>query len=78
MKVRATNQYELLKLKDKELNKIPKEGEIFDVSEERYKELTSKNKYNVAFVEKVEENKEIETATKKAKKEKAIKKVAKK
>ena len=78
MKVKATNQYKLLNLKDKELERVPEEGEIFEISEERYKYLTRENKYNIAFVEKVEESKEIETAVKKTKKEKSVKKVTKK
>ena len=74
MLVKATDKYEKLNLKDNELNRIPKKGEEFEVSKERYKVLTQTNKFNVAFVEKVEQNKEIETATKKVKTEKAIKK----
>ena len=74
MKVKATNNYEKLKLKDKKLNRIPKEGEVFEVSEERYDYLTSGNEYKVAFVEKIEDEKKIETATKKVKKETAVKK----
>lgn len=63
MKVKATNQYEKLGLKDNELNRIPKEGEEFEVSEERYKVLTEDNKFNTVFVEKVTTKK----ITKKAK-----------
>ena len=64
MKVKATNQYEILKLKDKELQRIPKEGEIFDVSEERYEVLTKNNDFNVKFVEAVKQEKEIKTTIK--------------
>lgn len=78
MKVKATEEYEKLNLQDKELGRIPKVGEEFIVSEERYKILTKDNPYSVAFVEKVEELKQIETATKKVKTEKAVKKTAKK
>lgn len=74
MKVKATNKYEELGLQDNELGRIPKTGEEFEVSNERYEVLTKTNKWNVAFVEKVEEAKEIETATKKIKTEKAVKK----
>lgn len=74
MLVKATDKYEKLNLKDNELGRIPKKGEEFEVSEERYKVLTQTNRFNEVFVEKVEEAKEIETATKKAKTEKAIKK----
>ena len=78
MKVRATNKYEELNLQDNELGRIPKAGEEFEVSEERYKVLTKTNKFNVVFVEKVKEAVEVETATKKVKTEKAVKKTTKK
>lgn len=78
MLVKATDKYEKLNLKDIELNRIPREGEKWEVSEERYKVLTQTNKFNEVFVEKVEETKEIETATKKVNTEKAVKKTTKK
>ena len=67
MLVKATDKYEKLNLKDNELGRIPKEGEEFEVTEERYKVLTQTNKFNVEFVEKVEEAKKTKTekATKK-------------
>lgn len=74
MLVKATDKYEKLNLKDNELNRIPKKGEKFEVSEERYEVLTKTNKFHEVFVEKVEEAKEVETATKKVEKEKAVKK----
>ena len=74
MKVRATNKYKELNIKDNELGRIPTEGEEFEVSEERYEVLTKTNKFNTIFVEKVEESKEIETSTKNVKTETAIKK----
>lgn len=55
MLVKATDKYEKLNLKDNELNRIPKKGEEFEISEERYKVLTKTNKFNAVFVEKVEE-----------------------
>lgn len=55
MLVKATNKYEELNLKDNELGRIPKEGEQFEVTEERHKVLTQTNKYNAVFVERVEE-----------------------
>ena len=75
MLVRATDKYEKLNLKDNELDRIPKAGEEFEVSKERYEVLTKTNSCKVAFVEKVEE---VETATKKVKTEKAVKKITKK
>lgn len=78
MLVKATNKYKELNLKDNELGRMPKEGEQFEVTEERYKVLTQTNKFNAVFVEKVEEAKEVETATKKIKAETAVKKTRKK
>lgn len=75
MLVRATDKYEKLNLKDNELGRIPKKGEDFEVSEERFEVLTKTNKYKAVFVEKVEM---VETATKKVKAEKAIKRTTKK
>lgn len=71
MKVRATKKYEELKIQDKEQGKILKAGEEFEVSTERFKILNGNNAYNAIFVEQV---KEVETATKKVKTEKAVKK----
>lgn len=75
MLVEATNKYEELNLRDKELNRIPKIGEKFEVTEERFEVLSKNNKYNVAFVKKVEE---IEIAKKEIKAETAVKKTKKK
>lgn len=65
MLVKATDKYRKLNLKDKELGRIPEQGEQFEISKERYEVLTKTNKFNVVFVEKVEE---IETAVKKTRK----------
>lgn len=78
MKVKATEMYKKLNVQDKELGRIPEVGEEFEVSEERYEVLTKTNPNKVVFVEKVEEVKVIETATKKIKTEKAVKKTTKK
>lgn len=78
MLVKATNKYEELNLKDNELGRIPKQGEQWEVTEERYKVLTQNNGFNEVFVEKLEEVKEVETERKKAKTEIAIKKTRKK
>lgn len=76
MKVKATEMYKKLNVQDKELGRIPEVGEEFEVSEERYEVLTKTNPNKAVFVEKVEEV--IETATKKVKTEKAVKKTTKK
>ena len=83
MKVKATAEYKNRKVIDSELNRIPEVGEIFEVSEERYKVLTKSNKYGVKFVESVEPKKakkeaEVEIAKKEPKVEKAVKKTTKK
>ena len=54
MKVKATNEYTKRNLQDVELKRIPKKGEEFEVSEERFQVLNGKNRYNAIFVEKVE------------------------
>lgn len=77
MKVKATNKYEELQVKDKELNRIVKQGEEFEISEARYEILTKTNKFNVAFVKKVEEAEVIEVARKDTNAETAVKKTRK-
>ena len=80
MKVIATNKYEELHLRDSELKRVPTEGETFEISEKRFELLgnAEKNPYRVVFVKKLEEPKEIETAKKEPKTEKAVKKTTKK
>lgn len=87
MLVKATDKYEKLNLKDIELNRIPKEGEEWEVSEERYEVLKGNNKYNTTFAEAVEDFKKmadamqqtgIQTDVKKAKTEKETKTETKK
>lgn len=68
MLVKATNKYKELNIADKELNKIPEEGEEFEVTEERYKVLTKTNQYKVVFVEKVEAENKSNNITKEKKK----------
>ena len=50
MKVRATDKYEKLNIKDEILNRIPKAGEVFEVSDERFKVLSGNNEYNEVFI----------------------------
>ena len=68
MLVKATEQYEKLNVIDSLLGKIPKSGEEFEVTEERFNRLTN-NKYKVAFVEKlnIEEAEESKKKTRKKK-----------
>lgn len=60
MLVKATDKYEKLNIQDNELGRIPKTGEEWEVSEERYNVLTKTNKYNTVFVEKVRRKKKEE------------------
>lgn len=72
MIVKATNQYEKLNITDKELKRVPKEGEQFEITKERYDVLTKTNEYKAKFVEKVDRTQEIETAKKEVVAEQAI------
>ena len=67
MKVKATNKYKELNLIDNELERMPGEGEEFEVSEERFKVLTETNKFNEVFVEKVDETNTTKKTTRKKK-----------
>lgn len=73
MKVKALDTYIKHRIEDKELKRIPKVGEEFEITEERYKTLTGSNEYGLIFVEKVENKIKIERARKNTKTEKAIK-----
>jgi len=73
MKVKATGEFKKKNVWPQELGRIPEEGEIFEVTNERYNVLKGNNDFKTIFVTKLEEK--IETAMKKEKTEKAIKKV---
>lgn len=73
MIVKATDAYKRRNLKDAELNRIPKEGEKFEVTKERFEVLSGKNPYHEVFVEEV-----IEVAKKEETVETAVKKTTKK
>lgn len=60
MLVKATDKYEKLNIQDNELGRIPKLGEEWEITEERYNVLTKTNKYNTVFVEKVRRKKKEE------------------
>ena len=70
-KVKALDTYQLLQCTDKDLKRIPKIGEVFEVSKERLDVLLGNNDYKRPFVELVEEEKAI---LPKKKVEKAVKK----
>lgn len=57
LKVKATDAYEINKITDNELKRIPKKGEEFVISDSRYELLSGNNSYGLVFVEKVEEKK---------------------
>ena len=77
MKVKATDQYQKLNVQDSQLNRIPKEGEEFEVTKERFNVLNGNNDYKVIFVNAIQEKK-VETAKKDIETEKAVKKTTKK
>lgn len=60
MIVRATGKYEEKGVPDNELGRIPKAGEQWEISEERYEVLTKTNRFNEVFVEKVIVEDEVE------------------
>lgn len=74
VKVKATNAYKKnsfkLVIEDSELGRVPEEGEIFEVSEERFNKLNGNNAYGLVFVEKIEE--EVKKPTKKKTNKKKI------
>ena len=55
MKVKATEMYKKLNVKDNELQRVLEEGEEFEVSKERFDVLNGNNAYNAIFVEEVSE-----------------------
>lgn len=81
--VEALDTYEKLDISDKELGRVPKAGELFEVSKERLDILLGNNSNKVAFVKLIEETVEAkeevtEEPEKDTKKEKTTKKVQKK
>lgn len=76
MKVIATKAYEELKVKAVETNSIPKEGEEFEIKNEKFAYLNGNNPYKAIFVkkaekeEKTEKDKDIEDILKTEKKKK--------
>lgn len=74
VKVRALPVYEQQHIQDSTLGYVPYAGEIFEVSEERYKVLSGNNEFNMKFVELVEE---VETTKKEVEKETTAKKPTK-
>lgn len=61
MKVIALDTYTRLKIKDGELNRMPTEGEILEVTKERFDVLNGNNIYNEIFVKEYRE--EVETTS---------------
>ena len=64
MKVKATKAYKELKLKAVELGRVPEEGEIFEIKNEKFSYLNGNNKHKKVFVEKLilepKDNKELD------------------
>lgn len=78
MRVVATNKYQELNIMDGTLQRIPMEGEEFEISEDRFELLNGNNFYKVVFVKPLDTYiQEVETAKKTVKKETATKKTTK-
>ena len=60
MKVKATKAYKELKLKAVELGRVPEEGEVFEIKNEKFSYLNGNNNYKKVFVEKIEEKQKEE------------------
>lgn len=56
IKVEALNTYKKLSVKDEILNRIPEEGEQFEITNERLDILLGNNSYNTAFVKLVNDD----------------------
>lgn len=69
IKVEALKTYEENSISDNELNRIPKEGETWEVSKERLDVLLGNNSYGKVFVKVVEEE---EKSTKRTTKKKEV------
>lgn len=65
IKVIALDTFKKNNIKAKELDRIPNEGEIFEVTEERLEILLGKNSYKKVFVKVEEEIKETKSSRKK-------------
>ena len=72
IKVEALKTYEENSISDNELNRIPKEGETWEVSKERLDVLLGNNSYGKVFVKVVEENKKEKEPAKKPTKKKEV------
>lgn len=77
MKVKATGEYQKRNISDSVLGRVPKQDEVFEVTEERFDVLNGNNAFGLVFVERLEDEKK-ETATIKPKKAVAKKKTTKK
>lgn len=78
MRVVATNKYQELNIMDGTLQRIPMEGEEFEISEDRFELLNGNNYYKVVFVKPLDTYiQEVETTKKTVKKETATKKTTK-
>lgn len=62
-KVEALDTYKILDIMDAELNRVPEQGEQFEVSHERLEVLLGDNTYNKAFVKMIEKVQEKDFKT---------------
>lgn len=67
--VEALDTYKKKLIKDKELGRIPKVGEQFEVSKERLDILLGNNRYGIAFVKEIIKEDKEKTKSKKSKEE---------
>lgn len=70
IKVKATAEYEKRNLKDKELGYIPKAGEEFEISQERFNVLNGNNFCKAIFVEEIKEEQKADVKKPRAKRTK--------
>lgn len=64
MKVKALDTYIRKNIQDKELNRIPKPGEVIEISKERLNLLLGDNPYKEAFIELLDDKEERATLPK--------------
>ena len=65
MFVVATDKFEEKQRRPYELDHIPKKGEEFEVTEDRFEILAGKNECNIVFVEKAKKSKPLDLNLKK-------------
>jgi len=67
-KVKATKEAEMSNIVINELGRVAKDGDTFDILEDRVDVLTGNNSYNIKFVDVIKENEEVKEEAPKKKK----------